>query len=218
MRNNWPAGVSNGACRSRVRSHLLSNAALAALRPCEQNTQSHLERASYGRAAHLLGRPTCGLERELVEVVLLLALAPPLAAVNVAPVAPPEPPQHPARRARAEALARLALSSRQEARVPHPMARRRPRWRARACAPTLGSERAREPPSGDVEQPADRAEKVVVGGRWVDDGDACVAAPPRQLWRPRWAPPRRSEPPLPSGLARVTEIPRKMAAPRRSIA
>ena len=103
----------------------------------------------------------------------------------------PSPPQHPARHARAEALARLALSSRQEARVPHPMARRRPRWRARACAPTLGSERAREPPSGDVEQPADRAEKLVVAGRWVDDDDACVAAPPRQLWRPRWAAPRR---------------------------
>ena len=37
--------------------------------------------------------------------------------------------------------------------------------RARACAPTLGSERVPEPPSGDVEQPADRAEKLVVGGR-----------------------------------------------------
>ena len=64
-----------------------------------------------------------------------------------------EPPHHPNRRARAEALARLALSSRREARGPHPMARRRPPWRARACAPALGSERVPEPPSGYVEQP-----------------------------------------------------------------
>ena len=71
----------------------------------------HLERASCGRATHLPARLTIHLGREHVEVVPLLDLAPPLAAVDVAPVAPPEPPHHPNRRARAEALARLALSS-----------------------------------------------------------------------------------------------------------
>ena len=153
----------------------------------------HPERDPHVRAAHRSAPPTTHLEPHHVETVPLLDLAPPLAGGNVAPVAPPEPPQHPARRARAEALARLALSSRREARGPHPMARRRPPWRARACAPTLGSERVPEPPSVDVEQPADRAEKLVVGGRWVDDDDACVAAPLRPPWRPRWAAPRRSK-------------------------
>ena len=97
------------------------------------------------------------------------------------------PPHHPTRRTRAKALARLALSSRREARDPHPMARRRPPWRARACAPTLGSERERQPTSGDIEQLADRPEKVVVGGRWIDGDDACVAARFRPPWRPSCA-------------------------------
>ena len=124
----------------------------------------HPKHGSRDRAAHPPGRRTTYLEYQHVEVVPQLELAPLLAAANVAAVAPPH---HPTRRTRAKALARLALSSRREARDPHPMARRRPPWRARACAPTLGSERERQPTSGDIEQLADRPEKVVVGGRWI---------------------------------------------------
>ena len=76
------------------------------------------------------------------------------------------PPRHPTQRTRAEALARLALSSRREARVPHALARRGSPGYARARATTLGCEqlpllgRARgvgEPPGGDVGERSRRA-------------------------------------------------------------
>ena len=50
------------------------------------------------------------------------------------------PHHRPSRRARAEALARLALLLRRQARILHALARRLPSGHARACALTLGSD------------------------------------------------------------------------------
>ena len=55
-------------------------------------------------------------------------------------MAPPKPPHHPTRQPRAGAFARLELSSRREARVPHALARRGSPGYARARATTLGCE------------------------------------------------------------------------------
>ena len=184
MRNASPAGVRNGARCSRVRSRLLSNAALSPTPAPAQITYMHPNHGPHDHAPHLPGRRTTYLKYQHVEVVPQLELAPPLAAANVAPVAPPH---HPTQRTRAESLAHLALSSRREARIPHPIARRRPPVRAHARAATLSCERERQPTSGDVEQLAHRPEKLVVGGRWTDGDDACVAARFRPPWRPGWA-------------------------------
>ena len=89
MRNASPAGARNGARCSRVRSHLLSNAALSPTPAPAQITYMHPKHCLQDHAAHLPGRPTTYLDCEHVEVVPQLALAPPLAAANVAPVATP---------------------------------------------------------------------------------------------------------------------------------
>ena len=95
MRNASPAGVRNGARCSRVRSHLLSNAALSPTPAPAQITYMHPNHGPHDHAPHLPGRRTTYLKYQHVEVVPQLELAPLLAAANVAAVAPPPSP-HPA--------------------------------------------------------------------------------------------------------------------------
>ena len=99
MRNASPAGVRNGARCSRVRSRLLSNAALSPTPAPAQITYMHPNHGPHDHAPHLPGRRTTYLKYQHVEVVPQLELAPLLAAANVAPVAtPPSPhPAHPGR-------------------------------------------------------------------------------------------------------------------------
>ena len=89
MRNASPAGVRNGARCSRVRSRLLSNAALSPTPAPAQITYMHPNHGPHDHAPHLPGRRTTYLEYQHVEVVPQLELAPLLAAANVAAVAPP---------------------------------------------------------------------------------------------------------------------------------
>ena len=131
--------------------------------PDVYNTRSHLEMLAYDRAAHLPGRHMSLLEADEVEVEPIVELAPMLAAVNAARRSREPQPHHPTRPGRS--LARPALLSRREVRCPRSMPRRRSAWHARTRASTLTSEHVREPPAGDVEESADRAEKHLRGGR-----------------------------------------------------
>ena len=69
MRNASPAGVRNGARCSRVRSHLLSNAALSPTPAPAQITYMHPNHGPQDHAPHLPGRRTTYLEYQHVEVV-----------------------------------------------------------------------------------------------------------------------------------------------------
>ena len=162
---------------------------------------------AYDRAAHLPGRPTSRIEADEVEVEPIVELAPMLAAVNAAPETQQRAPQphHPTRPGRS--LARPALLSRREARCPRSMPRRRSAWHARTRASTLTSEQVREPPGGDVEESADRAEKHLRGGRWVEDDDRCATARLRSRSRPCWASPRASSRPKRGSYPAVLRFP-----------